>query len=154
MLLRQFVGLVEQTRQFIADRDLTVLTGDFRQLVERFAELLFQHRQIDAGLAQHRQAVAALLVNQGQQQVSRFNQAVIAADGQTLGIAQGLLEFTGEFIDTHVVPLIKDCAPRRLPMKLGCRRRSSRPPFSLDWAHNFASSAFGSLNAGSSFSAL
>ena len=41
MLLRQFVGLVEQTRQFIADRDLTVLTGHFRQLLERFAEFLF-----------------------------------------------------------------------------------------------------------------
>ncbi len=105
MLLRQFVGLVEQARQFVADRHLAVLTGDFRQLIQGLAEFLFQDRQIDAGLAQHRQAVAALLVDQCRKQMDRLDQAVVTADGQALGIAQSLLEFAGEFIDTHAVPL-------------------------------------------------
>ena len=100
-LLRQFVGDVEQAHQVIAGLHVAGLAGHLRQLVQRFGQALAQHRHVDARLRQQRPGAAALLVQQRQQQVRGFDDGVVAADGERLGIAQRLLETRGEFVHAH-----------------------------------------------------
>ena len=49
------------------------LAGDLGQPVQRLGQALAQHRHVDAGLGQQRARAAALLVQQRQQQVRRFD---------------------------------------------------------------------------------
>ena len=56
-----------------------------------------QARHIDAGALQQG-ARAVLLPQHGHQQVGRFDVGVVVAQGQGLRLAQGFLEFGGQFV--------------------------------------------------------
>src|SRR3546814_11940660 len=55
-----------------------------------------QRRHIDACLRQHRFARTTGFIDQGNQQMHRFDQIMVAANRQALGISQRLLEARGE----------------------------------------------------------
>ncbi len=101
MLLGQFVGLVEQPVQVVADRQVAFLPGDLRQGVQRLGQPLAQHRHIDPRLGQQRARAAALLVEQRSEHVHRFDDVVVAAHGQRLCVRQRLLETRGELVHPH-----------------------------------------------------
>ncbi len=100
-LLRFLVGDVQQVGQVAADRDLAAGALDLRQAVDGGVERLFQRRHVHAGALQQGGGAAILLVEQRQQQVLRLDDLVVVADGEALGIGQGLLELGGEFVEAH-----------------------------------------------------
>ena len=65
------------------------------------SELGAQLVDVGAGLHEQRAHRAALAVEQRQHDVRRLEELVVAADGQGLGIGQGLLESAGEFVHAH-----------------------------------------------------
>jgi hypothetical protein len=99
--LRELVGDVEQAREVVGDADVAGLAGDLRQLVERLADAFAQQRRVDAGLREQRARAAALLVEQRGEQVHRFDDVVVAADGERLRVGERLLEARGEFVHPH-----------------------------------------------------
>jgi hypothetical protein len=69
-----------------------------------------QAGHVDAGALQQR-ARAVLLPQHGHQQVLGFDVLVVVGQGQALGLAQGLLELGGEFVESHgKSPLTPACA--------------------------------------------
>jgi hypothetical protein len=50
---------------------------------------------------QQGRGAAVVLVEQGQQQVLRLDELLVVADGQALGVGDGLLELGGEFVEAH-----------------------------------------------------
>ena len=88
-LLGQLIGQIQQARQAIGD--LHVAAGAFhsRQAVQRLAELGTQQIDVDIGLSEQRSHRAAVLVEQSRHHMRRFDELVIAAHRQTLGVAQG-----------------------------------------------------------------
>jgi hypothetical protein len=112
-LLRQLVGDVEQAHQVVADRQLAGLAGHLGQAFERLAQALAQQRHVDAGLRQQRARAAALLVEQGHQQVRRFDEIVVAAHGQRLRVLQGRGEARRQLVHPHGNRLGNDGRPCR-----------------------------------------
>ncbi len=102
-LLRFLVGQVEQVAEVATDRHLAAMTFDLGQPGQRLTQILLEGRHIDTGAGQQRRSAAIVLVDQRQQQVLRFDELLVAANGQALGIGQRLLELGGEFVDTHEV---------------------------------------------------
>ena len=92
--------------QVAADGNVATVTFDLGQAGQRLFQILAQARDIGPGPAEQRRRAAVILIEQGEQQVLRFDELLIAADGQTLGIGQRLLELGGEFVDTHHCPLV------------------------------------------------
>ena len=76
---------------------------DLRQTAQCPFEVALQGRHIDAGTRQQRGGAAIVLAEQRQQQVLWLNELLVVAIGQALGVAQGLLELGGEFVDSHGV---------------------------------------------------
>ena len=63
-LLRELVGDVQELAELVADVDLAGRALDARQAIERLAELRAQQVQVDAGLREHADDAAALLLEQ------------------------------------------------------------------------------------------
>ncbi len=100
-LLRFLVGEIEQVGEVTADRHLAAGAFHLRQAVDGRVQRLPQRRDIDAGTRQQRRGAAVVLVEQGQQQVLRLDHLVVVADGDALGVGDGLLELGGEFVEAH-----------------------------------------------------
>ena len=88
----------------VLDVDVAAGALDARQSIDGFAQLRSQQVDVATGLGQKPAHAAALLVEQGNHQVSRFNELVILADGQRLGFAQRHLEFACQFVHSHGIP--------------------------------------------------
>ncbi|MNM52088.1 hypothetical protein D3C81_631600 [compost metagenome] len=101
VLLGQLVGVVEQATEVVAHRQVASLAGHLGQRIQRFSQPLTQHRHVDACVGQQRTAAAAGLVKQRAEHVYRFDDVVVAANGQRLGVGQRLLEVGGELIHPH-----------------------------------------------------
>ncbi len=101
-LLRELVGDVQQPREVVGDVDIARGALHLRQPVERHAELGAQLGDVAAGLGDQRPHGATLLLEQRQQHVRWFDDLVVAADREGLGIAQGLLEAGSQFVLSHV----------------------------------------------------
>ena len=100
-LLGFLVGQVEQVAQIAADGHVAAMPFDLGQAGQRLFQILAQARHIGPGPAEQRRRAAVILIEQGEQQVLRFDELLVAADRQALGIGQRLLELGGEFVDTH-----------------------------------------------------
>ncbi|KFB74338.1 MAG: hypothetical protein AW09_000380 [Candidatus Accumulibacter phosphatis] len=72
-----------------------------RQTADRLDKRRLERLHIDAGAGQQRCGRPVFLLQQGQQQVRRFDDLVVVPDGQALGIGQSLLELGGQFVQTH-----------------------------------------------------
>ncbi len=72
------------------------------QLFQRLAELCPQRVHIHSGGRQQRPHAAALLVEQRQKQMNRFDIVVIAPDRERLGIGQRHLKLVGQFVHSHM----------------------------------------------------
>ncbi|MNV54687.1 hypothetical protein D3C71_1468930 [compost metagenome] len=101
MLLGQLVGGVEQPVEIVADGQVALLSGHLGQRFQRLVEAFAQHRHVDPGLGQQRARAAALLVQQRGEYMHRFDDVVVAAHGQRLGVSQRLLETRGELVHPH-----------------------------------------------------
>ena len=75
---------------------------DLGQTRQRLFQILAQARHIGPGPAEQRRRSAVILIKQGEQQVLRLNELLVSANGQTLSIGQGLLEFGRKFVEAHV----------------------------------------------------
>ena len=104
-LLRFLVGEIEQVVQVAADRDIAAVAFDLGQAGQRLLHVLAQACDIDAGAGKQRRGAAVLLIDQCEQQVLRFDELLVAANRQALGIGQRLLELGGEFVESHERPL-------------------------------------------------
>ena len=91
------------------DLNLAAVAFDLGQAFDRVFQRSLQRRHIAAGARQQRGRAAVGIVEQGQQQVLRLDELVVAADGQALGIGQGLLELGGKFVETHAA-LLRVCS--------------------------------------------
>jgi hypothetical protein len=100
-LLGGLVGEVEQVAQVAPDRHLAAVALHLGQALEGLAEGGLQPGAIHAGPLQQRRGAAVVLVEQGQQQVLRLDELLVVADGQALGVGEGLLELGGEFVVAH-----------------------------------------------------
>ena len=101
-LLRELVGDVQQPRRGPARRAprRACLRPSAGGRAARRARLCSLPRLTPA-LANSGLSAAALLVEQRQQQVRRLDHLVVAADGQRLGVGQGVLEAAGQFVVAH-----------------------------------------------------
>ncbi|MNN41133.1 hypothetical protein D3C81_1552330 [compost metagenome] len=86
LLLRQAIGLVEQTRQVLRHIHVAGRVLDFWQLVELFAQRLAQAVDVKAHLHQQRLDRTTLLIDQRLQQVRRLDGGMVHTNGQGLGI--------------------------------------------------------------------
>ena len=100
-LLRQFVGQVEELVQVIGDMQFATGAFDFRQAVERVAQLRAKQVDVDAGLREQAAHGAALLVQQRHHDVGRLDELVVQADRQGLGLGERHLELAGQFVHSH-----------------------------------------------------
>ena len=96
-----FFGSLQQLGQLLADLDL-VLTLHLRQLFDSAVSRLHQPSDVDARTLQQRTR-AVFLAQHGGQQMHRLDVAVVVAQRQRLGVAQGFLKFRGEFVLSHEV---------------------------------------------------
>jgi hypothetical protein len=97
------VGQVEQVDQFLGGLDFPAGAFHLGQAVHGVLQGGHQGGQAGAGLLQDGPGGAALLVDQGGQQVHRLDVGVVVAQGQALGVLDGGLERRGEFFETHVL---------------------------------------------------
>jgi hypothetical protein len=88
-----------------------------------FCKASHQGRQAGARLLQDGPGRAALLVDQGGQQVHRLDIGVVVAQGQALGVLDGGLERGGEFVETHVL----------LPIRMIASQMGKHRGFSMAW---------------------
>jgi GNAT superfamily N-acetyltransferase len=102
------------------------LARDFWQFFQGFTDALAQQRHIDAGLRQQGPSAAALLIEQGREQMRGFDDIVVAADGQRLGVGQRLLETRGEFVHTHGRDSGSEMRPNRDASDVRAARAVSR----------------------------
>ena len=106
-LLRVLVRQVEQIGQVAADLHLAGVAFHLGQARHRLFRRALQRGDVDAGARQQRGAGAVVLPQQRQQQMLRFDELLVAAHGDALGIGQGLLELGGEFVEAHVYGSVK-----------------------------------------------
>jgi len=85
-LLRFLVGQIEQVVQVAANGDITAVALDLRQTGQRLFKIALQAGYVNTGARQQRGRSAVILIDQGEQQVLRFDELLVAANGQTLGI--------------------------------------------------------------------
>jgi hypothetical protein len=97
-----------------------------------FCKASHQGRQAGARLLQDGPGRAALLVDQGGQQVHRLDVGVVVAQGQALGVLDGGLERGGEFVETHVLLPIRMIASQMGKASRGFQWLGSR--FCMDVA--------------------
>ena len=107
--LRLLVGEIEQIGQVAPDLHFAAMPFHLGQTLDRLLQRGLQRRDIAAGARQQRSCAAVGIVEQGQQQVLRLDELVVAADRQTLGIGQRLLELGGKFVETHESLLLDNC---------------------------------------------
>ena len=100
-LLRGLVGQVEQVVQVAPDLDFSAVAFHLGQPFDGIVQRGLQRRDIAARARQQRSRPTVGVVDQGQQQMLRLDELVVAADCQTLRIGQRLLELGGEFVETH-----------------------------------------------------
>ena len=100
-MLGEFVGQVQQPGQGIGDLHIAAGPGDLRQTVQRCVELRAQQFQVDIGLSEQGPHRAAFLIEERRQDMRRFDELMIPADRQTLGVTQGLLKLVRQFVHTH-----------------------------------------------------
>ena len=111
-LLRFLVGEVEQIGQIAPDLHFAAVAFHLGQARHGVVQRRLQRVDVAAGTGQQRTRPAVGIVEQSQQQVLRLDELVVVADGQALGIGQGLLQFGREFVETHGALLngIFDCS--------------------------------------------
>ena len=85
-LLCQLVAQVQHLDQFIGKADFTFRAANARQAVQAFAQLGSQRVHPHTSLGQKVTRSAAFLVKQGHHHVYRFDQLVVQARCQALGI--------------------------------------------------------------------
>ncbi len=100
-LLGQLVRLVEQAPEVVGDVHVSGRTLDLRQALQGLAQTGAQPVDVDVRLGQQVACRAALLVQQGQHQVCRLDELVVATHRETLGIGQGHLELRRELVHPH-----------------------------------------------------
>ncbi len=74
---------------------------NLRQPVELAAQLRAQLVDVRAGLDEHGAHGSPLAVEQGEHDVDRLQDLVVAAQGKRLRVGQGLLELAGKFVLSH-----------------------------------------------------
>ncbi len=100
-LLRFLVGEIKQIGQIAPDLHFSAVTFHFWQARHGIVQRGLERIGVAARAGQQRTCAAVGIVKQGQQQVLWLDELVIRADGQTLGIGQGLLQLGGKFVETH-----------------------------------------------------
>ncbi len=100
-LLGEFVGQIQQARQGVGDLHIAASAADLRQALQRLVELRTQQLEIDAGLGEQWPHCAAVLIEQGDHDVGRLDELMIAAQREALRVAQGQLKFVGQFVHAH-----------------------------------------------------
>src|SRR6266853_1707883 len=100
-LLRFLVGQVQQAVQLARDLHLPAVAFYLRKTRDRLLGRLPQPRDIDARAGQKRRAPALFLVEQGGEQVERFDELMVLPDGYALGVAESLLKLGGELVQSH-----------------------------------------------------
>ncbi len=97
-LLRFLVGQVQERGQFAPHLHFAAGAGYLGQALQRALQGIGQAADVDAGALQERPGAAVVLVQQGHQQVDRFDVLVVVADRQALGIGKGFLQLGCQFI--------------------------------------------------------
>ena len=100
-LLRFLVGQVEQVDRVAADLISPPVPSTFGRRSMRALQRRLQRRHVDAGALQQRARAAVVLVQQRREQVLRLDVLVVVAERQALRVGQRLLEFGGQFVETH-----------------------------------------------------
>jgi len=100
-LLRVLVGEIEQIGKFARNLDFSTMTFDLGQPVNALFERLPQCLNPDPGVRQQWGNAPLTLGEQGMQQMLRLYELIVVADCQALGIGDRLLQFGGEFVETH-----------------------------------------------------
>ena len=77
------------------------MAGYFGQRANSGLHALFDLRHIHAGMRQEGGAAAVVIIQQGFEYVYGFQIAAIARQCHALAFLQGLLEFGGEFVESH-----------------------------------------------------
>ena len=90
-----------QLRQLVADVDIANRAFHARQAIDSVAQLRAQQVDVDAGLGEQAAHGAALLVEQRDHHVGRFDELVVLAHSQGLRFGERQLELTGQFVGTH-----------------------------------------------------
>ncbi len=103
-LLRELVGQVQQLGQVVREVDLAARAFHLREVVDRLAELRAQPVDVGTRLVEQRPHRAALLVEQREHHVGGFDELVVAAERERLGVREGHLELAGQFVHAHGVP--------------------------------------------------
>ncbi len=85
-LLRLLVGQVEQVTEIAADLDVAAVAFDLGQAGQGLFQVALEARHIDAGPAEQRTGAAIVLLQQGEQQVLRFDELLVVAIGQAQGV--------------------------------------------------------------------
>ena len=110
-LHRVLVGQVEQVVEIARNTHLAAVAFHLGQALHGLLQRGLQPADIGAGTLQQRTRAAVVLLEQGQQQVLRLDELVVQADSQALRIADGLLEFGGELVETHGIVLVNESNP-------------------------------------------
>ena len=100
-LLGKLVGLIEHAIEVVGDMYVAAAALHRRQFLHGLAQLRTQQVHIDVGLREQMPHTAALLVEQRDQHMHRLDELMIAAHGEALGIGEGGLKFTGQFVHAH-----------------------------------------------------
>ena len=100
-LLRQLVGDVEGPGQILRYMHFARRALHFRKSVQQCGEVGLYLCDIGAGLGEQWPQRTALLIQECEQHMCRFQQLVITADGQGLGVRQGGLESAGQLVVAH-----------------------------------------------------
>jgi hypothetical protein len=119
-----FFGRLQQLDQLGPDLHL-LLPADLRQALDGGFGRLCQSGHLNARTLQQGTR-AVLLTQHGGQHMDGLDVGMVVAQGQTLGVGQGFLEFGGEFVDSHgwnfsltdtfgrPTPISRACAPGHL----------------------------------------
>ena len=100
------VAEVEQVAQIARGLHFATGTLYLRQALDQRLRLTGERRDIDTGTLKQRTDTAIRLLNHGQQQMCRLDEATVVGECNALGIGQSLLELGGQFIESHRCPLI------------------------------------------------
>jgi hypothetical protein len=100
--LRGFlVREVQQVVEVARDGDLAARALDLRQAGDGVLHRLAQRRDVCAGALQQGHGAAVLLGEERGKQVLRLDEAVVVRERLALRVRQRLLEFRGQFVDSH-----------------------------------------------------
>ena len=100
-VLRVFVAKVKQPVQVLGNVDFPAVSLQLGQLVDERRHALAQALVVRAGKIQEVGDGAALLVQQRRHKVRRFDERVVAPQGQALRLCQGLLKLACQFVCAH-----------------------------------------------------